>query len=126
MKHYFAICFSFLVSICLTGGFVKAQDQNENQEVEQVVQGLQDMDINLDDISIEDITYFEENIQSKDLALKDKLLLIWAYLKIRTSECKDATEQHVLRNQRKYIWGSATALILLSMFGIYYFGKNIA
>lgn len=79
--------------------------------------------ISFDDLNILDKEHpFDESkIDISDLTLKEKLKLLVAYLKIKTAECGDSTKQHILRNQRKYIWGAASGVIVLSVALAYWY-----
>jgi hypothetical protein len=64
------------------------------------------------DISLDALDEIERD-GPQELSLRDKIAIGWAFL-------KDATQQHVSKNKRKYICGvSATAAIILL---VYYFG----
>ena len=147
MKYCLAICYGFLISICLSTGIVCADDLGDVQDLAQITSELQDaQSINLldepkfdevcldeiapdngsladlDGITIEDIEGAEVGVSASDLTLKDKAILAWAYLRIKASECKDKTKEHILRNTREYAFGAATALVVLAAASIYYFG----
>lgn len=106
-----------------------SQDVQELASVDYISQDDSDLlnfdtsNISFDDLNILDKEHpFDESkIDISDLTLKEKLKLLVAYLKIKTAECGDSTKQHILRNQRKYIWGAASGVIVLSVALAYWY-----
>jgi hypothetical protein len=135
MKSYLAILRNILI-VCFLFGFVNA-DNNLNEASDDFDEVYDDFDkvedVSLEDVHLEDIQQLNDKLSFGSLSdislddinkieqagpqgpsLKDKIEFFCGF-------CKDVTQQHVLRNKRKYICGATTAAIILL---IYYFGHG--
>jgi hypothetical protein len=143
MKSYLAI-FKNILLVCFLFGFVNAEKgvlENESDKscavdtdsgqgvlvqddiLDEQSDELDEVDAvsltvdslpngSLSDISLEALNEIEE-AGPKGLSWSDKIAIGWPV-------CKNAVQQHVSKNKRKYIYGvSATAAIILL---VYYFG----
>ena len=128
MKRCLAIlCGSFLFSVCLGFGFVKAVDYQTGTDlllqetagklVDDISSGAISVnevslsDISLEDISVDDVDLVEKDYSIDDLTVGDKLKLLWLYLKMKTTE-------------HKYIFSAAAVTIILAAASAYYFSKK--
>lgn len=121
MKHYLAILYSsILFSVCLGFGFIRGDNQGEVESVLQDSSSRLPDDIDFTAISLDDISLIEETAEVKDLTIGDTLKLALLYIKIKTGEYKDSAVEHVLQNQRKYIWGLSAGAIVFLLGSAYY------